>query len=54
MGIPDFKSEQEEAEWWDSNPDIMLRMFKHAMKHGALRRGTLIKRELEETKEDLK
>lgn len=44
MEIPEFKTEQEEAEWWASHQNETLAMFKQAAKDGTLRRGTLAKR----------
>ncbi len=36
--IPSFKSEKEEAEWWDSHQDFAYRLFKEAAAAGKLRR----------------
>jgi hypothetical protein len=36
--IPDFKSEKEEAEWWDAHPEIITKLFLQAKKEGRLRR----------------
>lgn len=36
--IPRFKSEKEEAEWWDAHPDIITKLFLQAKKEGRLRR----------------
>jgi predicted DNA binding CopG/RHH family protein len=41
---PEFKSEAEEAAWWDSHPDETLAMFKQAEADGSLGRGTLARR----------
>jgi predicted DNA binding CopG/RHH family protein len=35
--IPDFKSEAEEADWWDSHPEFITAMFERAQKEGTLR-----------------
>ena len=44
LQTPDFKSEAEEAAWWDSHPDETLAMFEQAAKDGTLGRGTLARR----------
>jgi predicted DNA binding CopG/RHH family protein len=44
LQTPDFKSEAEEAAWWDSHPDETLAIFEQAAKDGTLRRGTLARR----------
>ena len=44
LETPNFKTEQEEAAWWDSNPDALLAAFKEAAQNGTLTRGTLKKR----------
>ncbi len=44
LETPDFKSEAEEAAWWDSHPDETLALFEQAAKDGALGRGTLARR----------
>ena len=36
--IPRFKSEKEEAEWWDAHPDVITKLFLQAKKQGRLRR----------------
>jgi predicted DNA binding CopG/RHH family protein len=36
--IPRFKSEKEEAEWWDAHPDVITKLFLQAKKEGRLRR----------------
>ena len=44
LETPDFKSEQEEAEWWDNNQALVLKEFEQAAKEGTLTRGTLARR----------
>jgi len=44
LKTPEFKSEAEEAAWWDSHPDQILGMFEQAAKDGTLGRGTLARR----------
>jgi predicted DNA binding CopG/RHH family protein len=34
--IPAFKSEREEAEWWDAHPEVFEQMFDAASKAGTL------------------
>lgn len=36
--IPRFGSEGEEAEWWDSHPEVITRLFLEAKKAGRLKR----------------
>jgi predicted DNA binding CopG/RHH family protein len=36
--IPRFKSEKEEAEWWDAHTDVITKLFVQAKKEGRLRR----------------
>ena len=44
LKTPEFKSEAEEASWWDNNPDLILKEFETAAKDGTLGRGTLVRR----------
>src|SRR5271157_2995424 len=37
--IPKFKSEAEEAAWWESHPDFIVEQFEKAAKEGRLLRG---------------
>lgn len=32
LRVPRFKSEAEEAAWWDAHPEMITRAFKHALK----------------------
>lgn len=36
--IPRFKSEREEAEWWDAHPEVITELFLRARKKGTLTR----------------
>ncbi len=36
--IPKFRSEKEEAEWWDSHPEVATRLLKQALKQGTVQR----------------
>jgi predicted DNA binding CopG/RHH family protein len=38
--FPDFKSEAEEAEWWDTHEDESMKAFEQAAAEGRLGRGT--------------
>jgi predicted DNA binding CopG/RHH family protein len=42
--LPDFKSEAEEAEWWDSHQDEIFEDFEQAAKEGRLGRGTVARK----------
>jgi predicted DNA binding CopG/RHH family protein len=44
LNTPEFKSEKEEAEWYDTNQDDLLAQFEQAAKEGTLGRGTLARR----------
>ncbi len=44
LQTPEFKSEAEEAAWWDSHPDEAFSVFEEAEKDGTLGRGTLARR----------
>ena len=37
-GIPAFKSERQEAEWWDSHPEVITELFLKARKEGKIKR----------------
>ncbi|MGI4758090.1 MAG: hypothetical protein ACRYGF_14725 [Janthinobacterium lividum] len=45
LKTPEFKTEQEEAEWWDSSEGraVLLKGFQDAKRNGTLGRGTLKK-----------
>ena len=44
LKTPDFKSEEEEATWWDNNQNLLLEKFEESAKDGTLGRGTLARR----------
>jgi hypothetical protein len=44
LKTPEFKSEEEEALWWENNPEFILKQFETAAKDGTLGRGTLVRR----------
>ena len=37
--IPRFKTEAEEADWWDAHPEVATRIMKRAIKSGKVRRA---------------
>ena len=41
--IPKFKNEAEEAEWWDSHPEVATELMQRAMKAGTARRAVPLK-----------
>lgn len=49
LQTPEFKSEAEEARWYEKNQDVLLAEFKDAAKDGTLGRGSLAKRGLTPT-----
>ena len=36
--IPKFKSESEEAEWWDAHPEVITELFSKAKRRGRINR----------------
>ena len=41
--IPNFKSEAEEAEWWDAHPEVVTALFLKAKKEGKIKRLPVIR-----------
>ena len=41
--IPRFKTEVEEAEWWDAHPEVATAIMKRAIKSGKARRAVALK-----------
>jgi len=41
--IPRFRSEAEEAEWWDGHPELATEIMKRAVKAGKARRAVPLK-----------
>ena len=41
--IPKFRSEAEEAEWWDAHPEVATEIMKRAIKAGKARRKVPLK-----------
>jgi predicted DNA binding CopG/RHH family protein len=49
LQTPEFKSEADEARWYEKNQDVLLAEFKDAAKDGTLGRGSLARRGLTPT-----
>ena len=43
INIPRFRTEAEEAEWWDSHPEVATEIMKRAIKSGKARRALPLK-----------
>lgn len=43
LKTPKFKTETEEALWWEKNQNLLLNEFEQAAKEGTLGRGTLMR-----------
>lgn len=41
--IPKFRTEAEEAEWWDTHPEVATEIMKHAVRSGKARRAVPLK-----------
>jgi predicted DNA binding CopG/RHH family protein len=41
--IPNFKSEREEAKWWDAHPEIVTALFLKAKKEGKIKRLPVVR-----------
>ena len=41
--IPRFKSEKEEAAWWDAHPEVITRLFLKARKEGKIKRLPVVR-----------
>lgn len=41
--IPRFKSEKEEAEWWDTHPEFIAELFLKARKEGKIKRLPVVR-----------
>ena len=44
LETPKFKTEEEEALWWENNQVLLLNEFAQAAKDGTIGRGTLMRR----------
>jgi predicted DNA binding CopG/RHH family protein len=38
IAVPKFKSEREEAQWWDAHPEVVTALFLKAKKEGRIER----------------
>ena len=41
--IPRFRSEREEARWWDAHPEVITELFLAARKKGKIRRLPVVR-----------
>ena len=41
--IPRFKSEKEEAAWWDAHPEVITQLFLKARKEGKIKRLPVVR-----------
>ena len=41
--IPNFKSEKEEAEWWDAHPEVVTALFLKAKREGKIKRLPVVR-----------
>jgi predicted DNA binding CopG/RHH family protein len=41
--MPRFKSEQEEAAWWDAHPEVITELFLKARKEGKIKRLPMVR-----------
>ncbi len=41
--IPKFRTEAQEAEWWDTHPDVATEIMRRAIKSGQARRAVPLK-----------
>jgi len=41
--IPNFKSEKEEAEWWDAHPEVVTELFLKAKREGKIQRLPVVR-----------
>jgi predicted DNA binding CopG/RHH family protein len=41
--VPKFKSEKEEAEWWDAHPDVVTALFLKARKEGKIKKLPVVR-----------
>jgi predicted DNA binding CopG/RHH family protein len=44
LETPKFKTEKDEALWWENNQSLLLNEFEQAAKDGTIGRGTLMRR----------
>ncbi|MBI3470789.1 MAG: hypothetical protein HY013_05480 [Candidatus Solibacter usitatus] len=41
--VPKFKSEEEEADWWDAHPEVIAELFLKAKKEGTIKRLPVVR-----------
>lgn len=41
--VPRFKSEKEEADWWDAHPEVVTELFLKARKEGRIKRLPMVR-----------
>src|ERR1035438_1828506 len=41
--IPNFRSEKEEARWWDAHPEVITGLFLQAKKEGKIKRLPVVR-----------
>ena len=41
--IPKFRSEKEEAEWWDAHPEVITELFLKAKREGRIKRLPVVR-----------
>ena len=41
--IPNFRSEKEEAQWWDAHPEVVTELFIQAKKEGKIKRLPVVR-----------
>ena len=41
--VPRFKSEQQEAEWWDAHPELITDLFLKAKTEGTINRLPMVR-----------
>jgi predicted DNA binding CopG/RHH family protein len=44
IGVPKFRSEKQEAEWWDAHPEVITALFLKAKKEGKIKRLPVVRR----------
>jgi hypothetical protein len=42
-GIPRFKSEKQEAEWWDAHPEVITELYLKAQRAGKIKRLPVVR-----------
>jgi hypothetical protein len=47
LQIPEFENEDQEAQWWAANPDLILALFEAAHSERRLGRGSAARRQVD-------